>query len=194
MRFVRWITLVLISGQLVRCNKPVLDLSNNMRLVLIPADTKLGTPFYKLRASDADDDYPLEFRAFGEFARKFRSRILLRSLFSLSFSQSSFADRFCLPAPLFSLSVFSGADSEMIRIENVDCSRSICEADVVLVKTLSKAKGVYRLNLEVESTDRLVMTSYTMLGYIVYKFTYNLSPLPQPSGQGHEGRKDCGGD
>ena len=44
------------------CNKPVFDLANNMRVVLLPSDTKRGTIIYKLRASDADEDYPLSFR------------------------------------------------------------------------------------------------------------------------------------
>ena len=47
-------------------NKPVFDLSNNMRLLLLPADTKMGSVIYRLRASDADDDYPLKFSAFGK--------------------------------------------------------------------------------------------------------------------------------
>ena len=47
-------------------NKPVLDLSNNMRHVLVPADTRPGTIIYRLRASDADDDYPLDFKIYGE--------------------------------------------------------------------------------------------------------------------------------
>ncbi len=48
------------------------DLANNMRLVLLPSDTKMGTVVYKLRASDADEDYPLQFRAFGKFTPKHR--------------------------------------------------------------------------------------------------------------------------
>ena len=46
--------------------KPVLDLANHMRLVLLPADTSLGTIIYKLRAHDADENYPLSFIAFGK--------------------------------------------------------------------------------------------------------------------------------
>ena len=30
------------------------------------ADTSVGTPIYKLRASDADENYPLEFRIYGK--------------------------------------------------------------------------------------------------------------------------------
>lgn len=35
-----------------------------MRLVLLPSDTKLGSVIYRLRASDADEDYPLKFTAY----------------------------------------------------------------------------------------------------------------------------------
>ena len=66
---VTWSVLVSIAMHAVSpvsANKPVFDLSNNMRLVLLPSDTKMGTVIYKLRASDADEDYPLRFRAFGK--------------------------------------------------------------------------------------------------------------------------------
>ena len=48
------------------CTKPVLYLSANMRSVLLPADTKAGTVIYRLRASDADDQYPISFGVVGE--------------------------------------------------------------------------------------------------------------------------------
>ena len=53
------------SYHVLGTTKPQLDLSNNMRHVLIPSDTKPGTTVYRLRASDADDDYPLIFRVAG---------------------------------------------------------------------------------------------------------------------------------
>ena len=46
--------------------KPVFDLSNTMRFVMLPSDTKLGSVIYRLRASDADEDYPLMFTVYGE--------------------------------------------------------------------------------------------------------------------------------
>lgn len=62
---VLWCILVAYASHMVAANKPVFDLSNNMRLVLLPADTKMGTIIYKLRASDADEDYPIQFRVTG---------------------------------------------------------------------------------------------------------------------------------
>ena len=44
----------------------MLYLSANMRSVLLPADTKAGTVIYRLRASDADDQYPISFGVVGE--------------------------------------------------------------------------------------------------------------------------------
>ena len=108
-----WCVLVLYCSQLtitlVKANKPIFDLSNNMRLVLLPSDTKMGTIIYKLRASDSDEDYPLSFRA-------------------------------------------TGKDSNLIEIENVDCSKTICEADVVLMKALDPDVRVYQLSLHVTDT------------------------------------------
>jgi hypothetical protein len=34
--------------------------------VLLPSDTNLGTIIYKLRAQDADENYPLNFTAYGK--------------------------------------------------------------------------------------------------------------------------------
>jgi hypothetical protein len=34
--------------------------------VLLPSDTNLGTIIYKLRAQDADENYPLTFTAYGK--------------------------------------------------------------------------------------------------------------------------------
>ena len=44
----------------------MLYLSANMRSVLLPADTQAGTVIYRLRASDADDQYPISFGVVGE--------------------------------------------------------------------------------------------------------------------------------
>ena len=43
----------------------MLYLSANMRSVLLPADTQAGTVIYRLRASDADDEYPISFGVVG---------------------------------------------------------------------------------------------------------------------------------
>eukprot|EP00094_Tigriopus_californicus_P003115 TCALIF_02997-PA protein Name:"Similar to Cad86C Cadherin-86C (Drosophila melanogaster)" AED:0.15 eAED:0.15 QI:164/0.72/0.58/1/1/1/12/0/720 len=109
---VMWSVLVSVAIHFIGlsdANKPVFDLSNNMRLVLLPADTKLGTVIYKLRASDADEDYPLQFRV-------------------------------------------SGDDSHLIDIKNIDCTKTICEADVILLKPLSRTRTKYNLSLEAIDT------------------------------------------
>lgn len=59
------VTVLLVLAHHSAGTKPVLDLSNNMRHVLIPSDTRPGTVIYRLRASDADDDYPLSFKMHG---------------------------------------------------------------------------------------------------------------------------------
>lgn len=46
----------------------------------------------------------------------------------------------------------TGKDSNLIEIENVDCSKTICEADVVLMKALDPDVRVYNLNLHVTDT------------------------------------------
>ena len=51
---------------LIGGTKPVLYLSANMRSVMLPADTQAGSVIYRLRASDADDQYPISFGVVGE--------------------------------------------------------------------------------------------------------------------------------
>ncbi len=108
-RTIAWSVLVAACFHVTSGNKPVFDLSNSMRLVLLPVDAGVGQVIYKLRASDADEDYPLTFRAFGD-------------------------------------------DSNVISVENVDCSLTICSADVVLKRPLDASVPAYRLSLEVKDT------------------------------------------
>ena len=61
-KFVYFILFVQFSGS----TKPVLYLSANMRSVLLPSDTQPGTVIYRLRASDADDQYPITFNIHGK--------------------------------------------------------------------------------------------------------------------------------
>ena len=63
---INWLFLLLYMPQICLSVKPVFDYSNNMRLVLLPADTKLNSVIYRLRASDADEHYPLKFTAYGK--------------------------------------------------------------------------------------------------------------------------------
>ena len=58
---------ILLYMPYISAVKPVFDYSNNMRLVLLPADTKLNSVIYRLRASDADEHYPLQFTAYGMY-------------------------------------------------------------------------------------------------------------------------------
>ncbi|RZF41603.1 hypothetical protein LSTR_LSTR000317 [Laodelphax striatellus] len=52
-------------GLLTLCqtNYPIFDIQTQMRQLLIPADAKIGSLIYRLRATDADRDYPLSFDA-----------------------------------------------------------------------------------------------------------------------------------
>ena len=48
----------------------MLYLSANMRSVMLPSDTQPGTVIYRLRASDADDQYPIQFSIHGELIHR----------------------------------------------------------------------------------------------------------------------------
>lgn len=47
-------------------NYPVFEAAYNMRNLLLPSDTRIGSIVYRLRATDADRDYPLTFAATGK--------------------------------------------------------------------------------------------------------------------------------
>jgi hypothetical protein len=46
-------------------NYPLFDESTKMRVLLVPADTRVGTTIYRLRATDSDYDFPLTFDVLG---------------------------------------------------------------------------------------------------------------------------------
>ena len=48
--------------------------------------------------------------------------------------------------------LLSGSDSRLISIVNVDCSMTICEADVVLAQPLDESRQKYEFSLEVSDT------------------------------------------
>lgn len=51
---------------MVFAGDPQFDPTTLMELVLVPADTEIGTIIYRLRASDIDFDYPLQFELLGK--------------------------------------------------------------------------------------------------------------------------------
>jgi len=50
----------------VVANFPLFDVSTQIRILLIPKDTPVGSVVYRLRATDSDFDYPLHFDVAGE--------------------------------------------------------------------------------------------------------------------------------
>jgi hypothetical protein len=50
----------------VLCMDPKFDPSTRMRLVLVPADASVGSVIYRLRATDEEFDYPLQFELVGK--------------------------------------------------------------------------------------------------------------------------------
>ncbi|CAL8106639.1 unnamed protein product [Orchesella dallaii] len=54
-------------------NYPVLDVDTNMRIVLVPYDTPVGTIIYRLRASDSDNNFPLSFEVLGAIGKSILS-------------------------------------------------------------------------------------------------------------------------
>lgn len=45
---------------------PKFDPSTRMRLVLVPADAQVGSVIYRLRATDEEFEYPLQFELVGK--------------------------------------------------------------------------------------------------------------------------------
>jgi len=46
-------------------NYPLLDVDTNMRIVLVPHDMPTQVPFYRLKATDSDHNFPLVFEVLG---------------------------------------------------------------------------------------------------------------------------------
>lgn len=48
-------------------NYPVFEGAGQLKELLVPADVHIGSVIYRLRASDSDHDYPLQFDATGKY-------------------------------------------------------------------------------------------------------------------------------
>ena len=64
-KFMLLFFLFLLSSSITGCVKPNLYVSANMRSVLLPSDTAPGSVIYRLRAQDAEDQYPITFTIHG---------------------------------------------------------------------------------------------------------------------------------
>lgn len=62
------VLLVAAAGSGVDAADPKFDPSTRMRLVLVPADAAVGSVIYRLRATDEEFDYPLQFELVGDAA------------------------------------------------------------------------------------------------------------------------------
>lgn len=60
-----WICLVFQLTSHTMGIDPKFDPSTRMRLVLVPADAAVGSVIYRLRATDEEFDYPLQFELSG---------------------------------------------------------------------------------------------------------------------------------
>lgn len=65
MTFMLSLVLVPLLFAAVHSGEPVFDPSTLMRLVLVPTDAAVGSVIYRVRASDPDFDYPLNFELIG---------------------------------------------------------------------------------------------------------------------------------
>jgi hypothetical protein len=60
------VLLLLILATVTAGNYPVLDVSTSMRMLLVPVDAKVGSAIYRLRGTDSDFDFPLQFDIVGK--------------------------------------------------------------------------------------------------------------------------------
>jgi hypothetical protein len=58
--------LLLLLAAVTAGNYPVLDVATSMRMLLVPVDAKVGSAIYRLRGTDSDFDFPLQFDFIGE--------------------------------------------------------------------------------------------------------------------------------
>lgn len=62
------ITFLLLLAISVNANDPKFDPATRMRLVLVPADAQVNSVIYRIRATDDELDYPLQFEMVGDTA------------------------------------------------------------------------------------------------------------------------------
>lgn len=64
-----WQIVLLLSFEIIFATDPRFDPTTLMRLVQVPADAAVGSVIYRLRATDEDFDYPLQFDLVGDAAK-----------------------------------------------------------------------------------------------------------------------------
>lgn len=62
------LTLLASCTSTVKAMDPKFDPTTRMRLVLVPADAAVGSVIYRIRATDEEFDYPLQFEMVGDSA------------------------------------------------------------------------------------------------------------------------------
>ncbi|XP_054258885.1 cadherin-86C-like [Macrosteles quadrilineatus] len=97
------LTMATVAALLVvtEANYPVFDASNNMRHLLLPSDTRIGTVIYRLRATDPDRDYPLSFAATDYGSYVIRIESLQCHINASSCSANVFLERSVAPGQLY---------------------------------------------------------------------------------------------
>lgn len=122
-----WTLIFLVFADLALANYPSFEPSHRMRVLLLPADMRVGSVIYRLRATDPDHDYPLRFDVVG-------------TLIPLNFSSYKFW-------------VEDAVGRTIIRIDNMPCTptHSYCEGNVYLTRRLEPDR-VYDMILSVRDS------------------------------------------
>ncbi|XP_014250351.1 cadherin-86C [Cimex lectularius] len=100
-----WLVVVACLFGLAASNYPVFDVNTQMQLLLVPADARIGSVIYRLRATDSDRDYPLMFAAtdYGSYVIKIDN---LPCQKNSSFCEANvFLERTLIPGQLFKFRV-----------------------------------------------------------------------------------------
>ena len=63
---ITWTGILLNLVQETLCVDPRFDPTTQMRLVLVPADAMVGSVIYRIRATDEEFEYPLQFELVGD--------------------------------------------------------------------------------------------------------------------------------
>ncbi|KAJ4441939.1 hypothetical protein ANN_11802 [Periplaneta americana] len=74
------LSLLLVLATVTAGNYPVLDVATTMRMLLVPVDTKVGSAIYRLRGTDSDFDYPLQFEFIGIGNSRRREQTCIQTL------------------------------------------------------------------------------------------------------------------
>ncbi|CAG7716939.1 unnamed protein product, partial [Allacma fusca] len=144
-------------------NYPLLDVDTNMRIVLVPYDTPVGTTIYRLKASDSDNNFPLAFEVLGSVGK---------SLLTLEFLGCSVTESLCQADVLLSKPLDEGRTYEF-KLRVRDTTGDYTQVPAVITATTGSFYSHSVLGTKILHVPEDTLVGAQLEKFVVLKNDFN---------------------